>query len=491
MAEGWRHSLSADSWRTLPPRLYIALVGQLFGTPPSVNILEVLIVAAIGGLASWRSGDLVLAALTAATCMAILAIVPMRRHYANRRILEQGAEAVRAFELRFEWLSWGVTAGVGLMSARAILATGDTLVHLMMSLIALGAAWVSVRYHYRPRIAFGRIVGVNGMLGLALILSGNPYYLALGLVALAATRLSIDICAQLHNNAVTLLRTIDEKERLGELIETAKADLERRERERGAAEAALRRLQSEVGDAARLSAMGAMASTLAHELNQPLTAVANYVRGSRRLLERPTQTNLEEVAEALAAAEEGTLRAGEIIRRLRGLVYRGAADTRPEDLDLLIHESVRLALSDISPAQVTCRLDLAAEARWAYVDQVQIQQVLINLIRNAAEAMENAPVREIVIATRLLREDLIEVTVADTGPGIGDIADAVLFAPFHSTKAEGLGIGLAISRTIVEAHGGKIWANNGPAGGAVFRLTLTSAPPPTSGKDRDNRIARK
>lgn len=490
MAEGWRHSLSADSWRTLPPRLYIALVGQLFGTPPSVNIMEVLIVASIGGLASWRSDDLVLAVLTAATCAAILAIVPMRRHYASRRILEQGAEAVREFERRFEWLSWMVTAGIGLMGARAILATGDTLVHFMIGFIALGASWVSVRYHYRPRIAFGRILGVNGLLGLALILSGNPYYLALGLVTLAAIRLSIGICAQLHDSAVTLLRTIDEKERLAELIETAHADLERRERERGAAEAALRRLQSEVDDAARVSAMGAMASTLAHELNQPLTAVANYLRGSRRLLESPTPANLDEAAEAMAAAEEGTLRAGEIIRRLRGLVYRGAAETRPEDLDMLIREAVRLTLSDIDPPKVACRFDLAADARWAYVDQVQIQQVLTNLIRNAAEAMENAPVREIVIATRRLREDLIEVSVTDSGPGIGDVADAMLFAPFHSTKAEGVGIGLAISRTIVEAHGGKIWATNGAAGGAVFRFTLTSAPPPASGEDRHCRTAR-
>ncbi len=477
MAEEWRRALSADSWRRLPPRLYIALVGQLFGTPPSTNIMEVLIVASIGGLAAWRSGDLVLAALTAATCAAILAIIPMRRHYAKRRILEKDVETVRAFERRFEWLSWLVTAGIGLMGARAILASDDTLVHLMMGFVALGAASGSIRYHFRPRIAFGRTVAVNGLLAFALILSGDPYYLALGVAALAATRLFLGICAQLHDSAVKLFTTIDEKERLAGQLEAANANLEQRESERIKAESAIRRLRTELTHVSRLSAMGAMASTLAHELNQPLTAVTNYIRGSRRLLEEPTAATLGQIDEAMEAAEAGALRAGQIIRRLRGLVYRGNAETRPENMEELIREACNLALIDAERLGVLHRLDVAPEARWANVDQVQIQQVLINIIRNAVEAMQDSTRREVEIATRLAGDGFIEVSVADTGPGIAPDEDD-LFTPFHSSKSDGLGIGLSISRTIVEAHGGKIWAADGKKGGAIFRFTLPLAAAP-------------
>lgn len=471
MPDKWSDQLRARSWQDLAPGIYIALVGQLFGTPALTNLVEVLLVATIGGLAAWHSNDPWLAGLTLATCLAILAIIPLRGHFEARHILEQPAPRVRAFERLFELLSWAVSGGIGLMAARGVLATDDALVHLMLISLALGAGTANIRYHARPRIAFGRTLAISGPLIAAVMLTGDPYYLALGFVAAAATKLSIDICRQLYRGLLNVLTTIDEKERLAVDLKAANAVLERREAERREAEAAVTRLRTELTHVSRLSAMGAMASTLAHELNQPLTAVTNYVRGSRRLLEHPDAANLERIDEAMEAAEGGALRAGQIIRRLRGLVNRGKAETRPENLEELIRETCDLALVDAARLGVTHRFDLTPDARWANIDHVQVQQVLINIIRNAVEAMRDCPQREIDIATRVAG-DFIEVSVADTGPGIGRDTDGVLFTPFSSTKTEGLGIGLSISRTIVEAHGGKIWATGREGGGAAFRFTL-------------------
>jgi len=252
--------------------------------------------------------------------------------------------------------------------------------------------------------------------------------------------------------------------------------------ERRRAEAELRRTQAELIHVSRVSAMGAMASTLAHELNQPLTAVTSYVRGSRRLLSRMEDPAILRVCEALEFAEAGALRAGQIVRRLRELVARGTVAVGPEDLYRLVEDASVLAFVDEHLHGVSHRIDIDPGARWVEADRIQIQQVLINLIRNAVQAMQNCERREVVIGARPHGEDMIEVRVVDTGTGIPDSVRDALFSPFHSTKAEGLGIGLSISRTIVEAHHGRIWAEDASGGGAIFRFTLPRADvPPDDG----------
>jgi two-component system sensor kinase FixL len=256
----------------------------------------------------------------------------------------------------------------------------------------------------------------------------------------------------------------------GEPIRVVGAMTDLSERQR--AEDQIRRMQGELIHVSRLSAMGTMASTLAHELNQPLTAVSNYIRGSRRLLEERGTEDLEQVGGALAAAEGSALRAGQIVRRLRELVARGIAAIQSEDLPKLVEEAGVIAFVDADFLGVAPRFLFDPAARWVQVDRIQIQQVLINLIRNSVQAMQEAERREIVLETRRVSATHVEVSVADTGPGISPDVRNALFSPFQGTKAEGLGIGLSISRTIIEAHGGKIWAEDRQEGGTVFRFTL-------------------
>lgn len=266
----------------------------------------------------------------------------------------------------------------------------------------------------------------------------------------------------------------------GETVRAVGAMTDITERERATEE--VRRIQAELIHVSRLSAMGTMASTLAHELNQPLTAVTNYVRGSRRLLVKTDEERLDQVAEALERAENGALRAGQIVRRLRELVARGTAAVRPEELPKLIEEAGVLAFIDAHLLGVTRRIELDPGALWVEVDRIQIQQVLINLIRNALQAMENSKRREVAIESRRISDHHVELSVSDTGSGISDEVRETLFSPFQGTKADGLGIGLSISRTIIEAHGGKIWAEDREGGGTVFRLTLPLGEPLPAGE---------
>ncbi len=244
--------------------------------------------------------------------------------------------------------------------------------------------------------------------------------------------------------------------------------------ERQETEARLQELQSELVHISRLTAMGEMASALAHELNQPLSAIANYLKGSARLLTADPVPR-ERVTDAMDKAAEQAMRAGDIIRRLRDFVARGEAERRVESLPKLIEEASALALVGAKEHGVRVKFDFDPTVNLVLADKVQIQQVLLNLIRNAIEAMEESKVRNLVIAIRPSGEDAAEVSVSDTGSGIRpQIADQ-LFQPFVTTKRTGMGVGLSISRTIVEAHGGRIWVEPNPAGGTIFRLTLKTA----------------
>jgi two-component system, LuxR family, sensor kinase FixL len=241
--------------------------------------------------------------------------------------------------------------------------------------------------------------------------------------------------------------------------------------ERQQTEARLHELQSELIHSSRLSAMGTMASTLAHELTQPLTAVANYVASSRDLLEAPDAETIEIVRDALGEAESQSVLAGQIVRRLRDFVSKGDLEKRVEVLPRLIEEASALALVGVGAKTVRVRLDLDERARHVLADRVQIQQVLLNLVRNAVEAMEISPKRELTIATHD-RGDEVEVQVADTGPGLAAEVAETLFQPFVSTKGQGMGLGLSICKTIIEAHGGELTAISTPGAGTTFRFTL-------------------
>lgn len=244
--------------------------------------------------------------------------------------------------------------------------------------------------------------------------------------------------------------------------------------ERQAAETRLQELQSELVHMSRLTAMGEMASALAHELNQPLSAIANYLSGARRLLERAGNSE-PRAAEALEKAAEQALRAGEIIRRLRDFLARGEGERRVEALPKLVQEACALAMVGAKEIGVRVRYSFAPDVDQVIVDRVQIQQVILNLVRNGLDAMANQPRRELEVATSATPDGMAMVSVTDTGPGVDSTAGARLFQPFVTTKANGMGVGLSISRTIVEAHGGRIWTEPNPEGGAAFHFTLRRA----------------
>jgi two-component system sensor kinase FixL len=243
---------------------------------------------------------------------------------------------------------------------------------------------------------------------------------------------------------------------------------------RNEANARLRELQSELTHVARFSAMGEMASTLAHELNQPLSAIANYLKGAILLLRSDTP-DLPRTIDAIDKASDQALRAGQIIRRLREFVGRGEIDKRVESLSQLIDEAIELTMADPRSVSVRITRDLNPAADAVFADRVQIQQVMLNLIRNSVDAMENAPRQELVVSTRRTDDDFVLVSITDTGMGLRQEVSARLFQPFITTKPNGMGVGLSISREIIKGHGGRIWAENNAAGGATFHFTLPLA----------------
>lgn len=244
----------------------------------------------------------------------------------------------------------------------------------------------------------------------------------------------------------------------------------------------LKRLQSELIHLSRVSAMEAMASSIAHEINQPLAAIAGFVWGAERLLESDKPTREEELKGALRSASEAVMRAGNVIRRTRDMLQGRDTNTQSVDASYMVTESKALGLDSDKHLGIDVKTDLAPDL-YVEADRVQIQQVLLNLIRNAVEAMEDADNKELEIATR--REDDTAVfSVADRGPGLSEEARNSLFQPFASTKEQGLGVGLSISRTIVEAHGGRLWVEDRPSGGTRFSFSLRlsdEGPQPSSG----------
>lgn len=249
--------------------------------------------------------------------------------------------------------------------------------------------------------------------------------------------------------------------------------------EQAIAERRVEELRAELAQASRQNAMAALGSTLAHEVNQPIANVANYVESVRHMLAGSAEIDLAVIDAALREAAAEALRAGDIIRHLRDLAARGDVEKSIEDLGILVREAASIALNTALVRGYDLRI--AVPPALVLVDRVQIQQVLINLIRNAREAMAEGERRELTVASAPTGDGSVQVSVADSGPGIApEIADR-LFDAFSSTKADGMGLGLSICRTIVESNGGRIWTEPRPGGGTVFHFTLPLARGPAHG----------
>ena len=230
-------------------------------------------------------------------------------------------------------------------------------------------------------------------------------------------------------------------------------------------------LQQELMHASRLSAMGEMASGIAHELNQPLTAIMNYARAARRHLDR-SEPDPAPIADLVDKAGQQAERAAEIIKRLRRFIRQDESERRLEPINAVVEEAAALALIGASDHHIELIFDLNDSLPPVLIDRIEVQQVVLNILRNAIEAFEGPGDRKIRVSTGAVGSEKVRVDIRDNGPGLApEIADDP-FRPFQTTKEDGLGIGLAISRTIIDAHGGRLWAKNLPEGGAAFCFSL-------------------
>ncbi|MBK5264719.1 MAG: PAS domain S-box protein [Alphaproteobacteria bacterium] len=234
----------------------------------------------------------------------------------------------------------------------------------------------------------------------------------------------------------------------------------------------LQDLQHELAHMSRITAMGTLASALAHELNQPLTAIANYMEASADLVDSTDPQDRDMLREAISEAAGQALRAGEIIRSLREFIQRGETDRQSESLRILLNEGAALAFAGIDSSGIDFDLTVPPDADHVLTSRVQLQQVIINLVRNAVEAMRESQGRRLRISSMRDADGKIRISVEDNGPGLSPDIEARLFTPFNTSKAKGMGVGLSICQTIVEGQGGRIWANHSALGGAAFHFTL-------------------
>jgi C4-dicarboxylate-specific signal transduction histidine kinase len=242
--------------------------------------------------------------------------------------------------------------------------------------------------------------------------------------------------------------------------------------DRKRAEEESRRRQEELAHVTRLSTMGEMATGLAHELNQPLAAIVNYTQGCMRRM----RAGIGDPEELIGALEQATAQAGrasQIIRWLRDFTRKTVPRQNKADINEIIRDAEGFFQAEARQHQVSLRLELTDFLPPIRADVIQVEQVLLNLVRNGIEAMASVDTgkRILVIRTAMAGEAL-EIAVQDSGPGIFEKAADSIFNPFFTTKSQGMGMGLSISKSIIEAHGGRLWAESGPDGGAVFRFTL-------------------
>lgn len=245
-------------------------------------------------------------------------------------------------------------------------------------------------------------------------------------------------------------------------LQRAKADAER-----------LSHMQVRLVQVARLNAMGEMAGTLAHELNQPLTAIASYA-GAAQWLAQQEPAKGGEIADLLQKVADQAVRAREIIGRIRAHVSGAELNPQAQALSEMFREAVAAVAIGASKSSVAIHYDFEGDDA-VLADRTQVQQVMVNLVRNAVEAMDGGKAGHLRIGSRAADGGFIEAYVADTGPGVPPEVTEHLFEPFVTGKADGMGIGLSVSRNIVESHGGRIWADPNPDGGATFHFTLRRA----------------
>lgn len=244
--------------------------------------------------------------------------------------------------------------------------------------------------------------------------------------------------------------------------------------EHRADEQRIQELQKELLHATRLTATGQLSAALAHELNQPLTAILNYTGILEELASQDKGPNAAMLKNASARIAEQTARAGEIIRRMRGFVAKREPDRAVQDLNFAVQESIALGFVGAAQSSVKLHTELSPDIPPVSIDKIQIQQVIINLVRNAVEAMQETPRRTLTISTAHDNTFAV-VSVADTGPGLAPEIAKSLFQPFVTTKENGLGIGLSICRTIVESHGGNLWMEPNAGGGTTFHFRIPAA----------------
>jgi len=342
---------------------------------------------------------------------------------------------------------------------------------------------IMIGNHYSPAMIFvvGSVWGLS-LLALAVLLWRRPYaVLDLWLMAVMCAWLCDVALSAVLNAArydfgfyagrlyglvaasfvlvMLLLETISLYARLARSSQAERQDREQR----------LNELHAELVHVSRVSELGQMVSALAHEVNQPLTAIGNYLRAGRRL------ACIGDTARLLAALDKAAAeatRASAIVRRLRNFIKKQDSTRRTEELGPMLEEAVALALAGAERRGIDVAVRVGPRADAALVDRIQIQQVLLNLIRNAVDATGGGVHLALVLSTAPASGGMIEVSVADNGPGLDAQVREKLFQPFVTTKAEGMGVGLSICQSIVEAHGGRIWAEDNPGGGTVFRFTV-------------------
>jgi len=237
----------------------------------------------------------------------------------------------------------------------------------------------------------------------------------------------------------------------------------------------MQEIQNELLHVSRLSAMGQMTAALAHELNQPLTAVLNYINAARRTAANVDEPQTQRMLELLDKAATQTSRAGQIIRQLRAFVEKRESARNLLNMNTVVEEAIALAAIGSADADVRTIVELAPDLPPVMIDKVQMQQVIINLVRNGVEAMQQVARRELAVRTLLDGEGGVEVRISDTGQGLPPEVASRLFHPFVTTKEKGMGIGLSICATIIEAHGGHIWSTPGEERGTNFHFSLPAA----------------
>jgi two-component system, LuxR family, sensor kinase FixL len=240
----------------------------------------------------------------------------------------------------------------------------------------------------------------------------------------------------------------------------------------------LEELHAEFLHVSQLTAMGQMAAMVTHELNQPLTAITNYLEAANALIRHGGELPLSRISNVIERAAEQAIRAGQIIQRMRGLASRSDGEKRIEVIAPLVKEAAELALVGTKLQGISLTIRDSSDEATIVADKVQVQQVLLNLLRNAAEAVADQERRDITLLT-VARDETVQISVIDNGPGLPEEVQAKLFQPFVSTKKTGMGVGLSICHAIIAAHDGSLWTEPNPEGGTIFHISL-----PTTGADR-------